>query len=224
MRSCATTFACRSIFGPIAPAKASRGLRVVVGDIRRDGRQGFLDPFSTPITCLGCGRSTPTAGARTCSIAGSRARSASARPVRRAGAGLKFFNVYGPNEYHKGSQRSVAVQMHAQIRERGGVRLFRSENPKYADGGQMRDFVWVGDCVRFALWALEDPTAPSGLYTPRASLRFWITPKSCSRKWASNRTWSLSIRPPTCGENTNITPAPTWIKRARPVSLRADRP
>jgi ADP-L-glycero-D-manno-heptose 6-epimerase len=79
-------------------------------------------------------------------------------------AGLKFFNVYGPNEYHKGSQRSVAVQMHAQIREWGRVRLFRSENPKYADGGQLRDFVWVGDCVRVALWALEDPAAPSDLY------------------------------------------------------------
>ena len=79
-------------------------------------------------------------------------------------AGLKFFNVYGPNEYHKDGQRSVAVQLHAQIRERGRVRLFRSENPNYADGGQMRDFVWVGDCVRIALWALEDPGAPSGLY------------------------------------------------------------
>ena len=79
-------------------------------------------------------------------------------------AGLKFFNVYGPNEYHKGGQRSVAVQLHAQIREEGRVRLFRSEDPKYADGGQLRDFVWVGDCVRMALWALEDPGAPSGLY------------------------------------------------------------
>jgi ADP-L-glycero-D-manno-heptose 6-epimerase len=79
-------------------------------------------------------------------------------------AGLKFFNVYGPNEYHKGSQRSVAVQLHGQIRDRGRVRLFRSENPKYRDGGQLRDFVWVGDCVRVALRALEDPGAPSGLY------------------------------------------------------------
>lgn len=78
--------------------------------------------------------------------------------------GLKFFNVYGPNEYHKGSQRSVAVQLHAQIRERGRVRLFRSENPDYADGAQMRDFVWVGDCARVALWALEEKSAPSGLY------------------------------------------------------------
>jgi ADP-L-glycero-D-manno-heptose 6-epimerase len=78
--------------------------------------------------------------------------------------GLKFFNVYGPNEYHKGSQRSVAVQLHAQIRESGRVRLFRSENPAYADGGQMRDFVWVGDCARVALWALEEQSAQCGLY------------------------------------------------------------
>jgi ADP-L-glycero-D-manno-heptose 6-epimerase len=79
-------------------------------------------------------------------------------------AGLKFFNVYGPNEYHKGGQRSVAVQLHAQIRERGSVRLFRSEDPHYPDGGQLRDFVWIEDCVRVVLWALRDPDAPSGLY------------------------------------------------------------
>ncbi len=79
-------------------------------------------------------------------------------------AGLKFFNVYGPNEYHKGGQRSVAVQLHAQIREKGSVRLFRSDNPDYADGEQLRDFVWVGDCVDVARWALEDVSAPSGLY------------------------------------------------------------
>lgn len=79
-------------------------------------------------------------------------------------AGLKFFNVYGPNEYHKGAQRSVAVQLHAQIRETGSVRLFRSDHPDYADGEQLRDFVWIGDCVEVARWALEDADAPSGLY------------------------------------------------------------
>jgi ADP-L-glycero-D-manno-heptose 6-epimerase len=78
--------------------------------------------------------------------------------------GLKFFNVYGPNEYHKGGQRSVAVQLHEQIRERGVVRLFRSENPQYPDGGQLRDFVWVGDCARVAVWALADANALCGLY------------------------------------------------------------
>jgi ADP-L-glycero-D-manno-heptose 6-epimerase len=79
-------------------------------------------------------------------------------------AGLKFFNVYGPNEYHKGGQRSVAVQLHEQIRARGFVRLFKSELSAYADGQQQRDFVWVGDCVNVALWALRDAQAPSDLY------------------------------------------------------------
>jgi len=77
-------------------------------------------------------------------------------------AGLKFFNVYGPNEYHKGGQRSVAVQLHAQIRDSGRVRLFSSDDPRYGDGEQLRDFVWVGDCVGVVRWALA--AAPSGLY------------------------------------------------------------
>ena len=78
--------------------------------------------------------------------------------------GLKFFNVYGPNEYHKGGQRSVAAQLHEQIREKGAARLFRSDNPDYADGEQLRDFVWVGDCVEVVIWALKDPKVPSDLY------------------------------------------------------------
>jgi ADP-L-glycero-D-manno-heptose 6-epimerase len=78
-------------------------------------------------------------------------------------AGLKFFNVYGPNEYHKGGMRSVAVQMAEQIREAGRVRLFRSHHPDYEDGGQMRDFVWVGDCVDMMLWLYDNPHV-SGIY------------------------------------------------------------
>ena len=79
-------------------------------------------------------------------------------------AGLKFFNVYGPNEYHKGGQRSVVAQLHEQIRSNGVVRLFKSDNSSYVDGRQQRDFVWVGDCAEIALWALTDSSAPSGLY------------------------------------------------------------
>lgn len=70
-------------------------------------------------------------------------------------AGLRFFNVYGPNEYHKEDQRSVAVQLYEQIRESGRARLFRSHRPDYPDGGQRRDFVWVGDCSALMLWALD---------------------------------------------------------------------
>ncbi|UDF30456.1 UNVERIFIED_ORG: ADP-glyceromanno-heptose 6-epimerase [Roseateles sp. XES5] len=79
-------------------------------------------------------------------------------------AGLKFFNVYGPNEYHKGAQRSVAAQLYNQIRSEGHVRLFRSDNPDYPDGGQLRDFVWVGDCVDVALWLMASSKHNSGLY------------------------------------------------------------
>ena len=78
-------------------------------------------------------------------------------------AGLKFFNVYGPNEFHKGPQRSVALQLFEQIAAGKSARLFRSERPDCPDGGQMRDFVWVGDCVAAALW-LADGLRPSGLY------------------------------------------------------------
>lgn len=78
-------------------------------------------------------------------------------------AGLKFFNVYGPNEYHKGGMRSVIEQLHAPIAAGEPATLFRSHNPDYPDGGQMRDFVWVGDCVRVVLWLLDNPEV-SGLF------------------------------------------------------------
>ncbi|KAA3507548.1 ADP-glyceromanno-heptose 6-epimerase [Agrobacterium vitis] len=79
-------------------------------------------------------------------------------------AGLKFFNVYGPNEYHKGPQRSVAVQLYEQIVREGSAKLFRSDHPDYADGGQLRDFVWVGDCVDVALWLMSGQSKSSGIY------------------------------------------------------------
>ncbi|MEQ8653832.1 MAG: ADP-glyceromanno-heptose 6-epimerase [Kiloniellales bacterium] len=70
-------------------------------------------------------------------------------------AGLKFFNVYGPNEYHKGGMRSVAHAFFEQLQEADSVRLFKSHRAGIADGEQMRDFVYVGDCVKVVLWLLE---------------------------------------------------------------------
>jgi ADP-L-glycero-D-manno-heptose 6-epimerase len=78
-------------------------------------------------------------------------------------AGLKFFNVYGPNEYHKAGQESLVVQLYRQIRDTGKARLFRSHNPDYADGGQERDFVWVGDCVDIMMWLYDNPDK-SGIF------------------------------------------------------------
>lgn len=77
--------------------------------------------------------------------------------------GLRFFNVYGPNEYHKDGQRSVAVQIYEQATLNGMCKLFRSHNPDYPNGEQQRDFIWVDDCVQVMLWLLDNPHI-SGLF------------------------------------------------------------
>jgi ADP-L-glycero-D-manno-heptose 6-epimerase len=77
--------------------------------------------------------------------------------------GLKFFNVYGPNEYHKGGQRSVAHQIFPYTQRGEAFPLFKSHNPQYEDGGQLRDFIWVGDCVQVMLWLYDRPKV-SGLF------------------------------------------------------------
>ena len=84
-----------------------------------------------------------------------------ARP--RQWAGLKFFNVFGPNEYHKGSMRSVVHQVHPRIMAGETARLFKSHRPDYPDGGQKRDFIWVGDCIDVMLWLYDHP-AVNGLF------------------------------------------------------------
>jgi ADP-L-glycero-D-manno-heptose 6-epimerase len=71
--------------------------------------------------------------------------------------GLKFFNVYGPNEYHKGGMRSVVAQKYALAAAGDPVTLFRSNREGVADGGQLRDFVYAADCVQVMLWLLENP-------------------------------------------------------------------
>jgi ADP-L-glycero-D-manno-heptose 6-epimerase len=78
-------------------------------------------------------------------------------------AGLKFFNVFGPNELHKGSQMSVVPQFKAQIEATGVARLFKSYRPDCGDGEQRRDFVHVDDAVAVMLWLLDTPLV-SGLF------------------------------------------------------------
>ncbi|SIT09003.1 ADP-glyceromanno-heptose 6-epimerase [Insolitispirillum peregrinum] len=77
--------------------------------------------------------------------------------------GLKFFNVYGPNEYHKGAQSSVVSQVYPRAAQNAHFDLFRSHHPDYADGGQLRDFIWVGDVVNVIMWMLDTPSV-SGLF------------------------------------------------------------
>jgi len=74
-------------------------------------------------------------------------------------AGIKFFNVFGPNEYHKGDMTSVIFKAFHQIRQTGKVKLFKSYLPRYGDGGQMRDFVYVKDCVNAMWWLLQNSSA-----------------------------------------------------------------
>jgi ADP-L-glycero-D-manno-heptose 6-epimerase len=77
--------------------------------------------------------------------------------------GLKFFNVYGPNEYHKGRMASVIFHSFNQINQQGKIRLFKSHKPEYKDGGQLRDFVYVKDVANVILFLFEKKPR-SGIY------------------------------------------------------------
>jgi len=127
-----------------------------------DGTQGFDDDFGTaPLSLLqplnAYGWSKHLFDRRLARKIADKA------PVPPQWAGLKFFNVYGPNEYHKGGQQSVVSQIYPQAISGAPAHLFRSHNPNYEDGGQMRDFVWVGDVVSVMMWLL-DHEAVNGLF------------------------------------------------------------
>lgn len=85
-------------------------------------------------------------------------------------AGLKFFNVYGPNEYHKGRMASVIFHAVNQIRSQGFVKLFKSHREDFKDGEQLRDFIYVKDVIKICYWlfcsciAFDEPIVESGLY------------------------------------------------------------
>jgi ADP-L-glycero-D-manno-heptose 6-epimerase len=89
--------------------------------------------------------------------------------------GLRFFNVYGPNEYHKGEQASVAFKAFNQIRESGRLKLFRSYHPDYKDGEQKRDFVYVKDITRWMRELMDSPKVNSGIYNMGSGqARSWL--------------------------------------------------
>lgn len=77
--------------------------------------------------------------------------------------GIKFFNVFGPNEYHKGDMKSLICKAYYQIQEIGKIRLFKSYKPEYKHGEQVRDFVYVKDCTEVLWWFLNTPKA-NGIY------------------------------------------------------------
>jgi ADP-L-glycero-D-manno-heptose 6-epimerase len=85
-------------------------------------------------------------------------------------AGLKFFNVYGPNEYHKGRMASVIWHSFNQIKKNGEVKLFRSHRPDFEDGQQLRDFVYVKDVVKVMYFLMESAQAAERLHHPSITL------------------------------------------------------
>ncbi len=78
-------------------------------------------------------------------------------------AGLKYFNVFGPNEEHKGDMRSVISKVYREARDSGIIRLFKSHHPKYGDGESVRDFIYVKDAARMTV-DLAENAAATGLY------------------------------------------------------------
>jgi ADP-L-glycero-D-manno-heptose 6-epimerase len=90
-------------------------------------------------------------------------RVADGRPTPPQWCGLKFFNVYGPNEYHKGDMQSVVAKFFREVRDGKPIKLFKSHRKGIDDGAQSRDFVYVKDCTAAMLWMLEHPDV-SGLF------------------------------------------------------------
>ncbi len=88
--------------------------------------------------------------------------------------GIKYFNVFGPNEYHKGDMRSLVCKAFEQIQSTGLIRLFKSYKPEYPDGGQMRDFVYVKDAVEMTLHLAENEEI-GGLFNVGSGVaRTWV--------------------------------------------------
>ena len=88
-------------------------------------------------------------------------------------AGIKFFNVFGPNEYHKGDMASVIFKSFHQIRQTGKVKLFKSYLPQYGDGGQMRDFIYIKDCIDAMWWLFKNEDANGIFNLGTGKARTW---------------------------------------------------
>lgn len=88
-------------------------------------------------------------------------------------AGLKFFNVFGPNEYHKDFMTSFVFKAYHQIQNTGEVNLYRSYNPNYLDGESVRDFVYVNDCTNVIWWLLENPKTNGIFNVGSGKARSW---------------------------------------------------
>lgn len=144
---------------------ARKGLRFIYASSAAtygNGRQGFVDADAmgalmqlAPLNLYGWSKLMVDRRFRADADAG--------RPCPPQWAGLRFFNVYGPGEGHKGDMRSVIHKIYPTAAAGDAVTLFKSHDPAYEDGGQLRDFIHVADCVAVVRWLLETPTV-SGIF------------------------------------------------------------
>ena len=109
-------------------------------------------------------------------------------------AGLKFFNVYGPNEYHKGRMASVIFHTFNQIKKTGAMKLFQSHNPDFKDGEQMRDFVYIKDVVN-VLYFMMHHRKDSGIYNLGTGKARTFLDLATNTFHAMNATVSVSFVP-----------------------------
>jgi len=131
-------------------------------------------------------------------------------------AGLKFFNVYGPNEYHKGPMISVVKVKHDEIAAGHAPRLFRSDRAGLADGAQARDFIWVGDVVDVILWLL-DSQGVNGLFnlgTGRARTYLDLAHAVCDAAGVPRRVDFIDMPAKLRGQYQSFTEAPMTRLRA----------
>ena len=131
-------------------------------------------------------------------------------------AGLKFFNVYGPNEYHKGKMISVVKVKHDEVASGAPARLFKSDQPGLADGQQSRDFIWIGDIVDVMLWLLDTPAA-SGLFnlgTGRARTYLDLAHAVCDAAGQPRRVDFIDMPASLRGQYQSFTQAPMDRLRA----------
>lgn len=133
-----------------------------------DGENGFQDEDTpealaklTPLNPYGW--SKHLFDRRVSRIVNGKPSEAKAEAIPRQWVGLKFFNVYGPNEYHKGESMSVAGKLYPQVSAGAAARLFKSYHSDYKDGAQLRDFVYIRDCVDVMLWFYDNQDV-NGLY------------------------------------------------------------
>ncbi|MBV8457470.1 MAG: ADP-glyceromanno-heptose 6-epimerase [Acetobacteraceae bacterium] len=124
-------------------------------------------------------------------------------------AGLKFFNVYGPNEYHKDGMISVVKVKYDEVAAGLAPRLFKSDQPGLSDGAQARDFIWVGDVVYVMLWLRESPTV-SGLFnlgTGRARTYLDLAHAVCEAAGAPREVEFIDMPASLRGQYQNFTQA-----------------